>query len=181
MDATFGKVGNSYNMEQLRTLNDPNVLYRMPHGFPLMDYFNPPNNCFSCNVGQKHTINLKHALDLCDILVSKENKNNDDQVLVEQINFIHVTTKNTFDKMNHWQSFSSGQMQMSLDKLKKKTDIKAICNCSILFAIQKCKFSRFPPKSRFNRFPLLKLNLFQLTYVRLGLGSYLLIHKVHYT
>ncbi len=143
IDATFGKIGNSYSMEQLRSLNDPNVLYRMPRGFPLMDYFNPPNNCFSCNVGQRHTINLKHALDLCDVLVSKENKNNDNQVLVEQINFIHVTTKEMFEKINRWQSFSSSQKQMTLDKLNTNQISKLSAIVQFCLRFKNAKFPDF--------------------------------------
>ncbi len=119
-EVKFGKIGNSFKMEQLCTLNDPKVLYRMPPGFPLMDYFNPPNNCFSCNVGEKHTINLKHALDLCDILVFKQINNQ----VVKEINFIHVTTEKTFDKMNYRQSFFNGQKQMTLNKLAEEEKSK---------------------------------------------------------
>ena len=43
------KVGDSYEMALLKELTDPSVLYRMPSGFPVIDYFNPPNNCFSVN------------------------------------------------------------------------------------------------------------------------------------
>ncbi len=55
------KVANSYEMSQLKELTDPSVLYRLPLGFLVIDYFNPPNNCFSVDVGKQHLIDLRHV------------------------------------------------------------------------------------------------------------------------
>ena len=77
---TLTKVGNSYEMAQLKELTDPSVLYRLPPGFPVIDYFNPPNNCFSVNVGKKHLIDLEHVEKLCKVVP-----------LNKQVNFVHVS------------------------------------------------------------------------------------------
>ena len=44
---TFVKKGPNYNLADLNNLTD-----RLPSGFPLMGYYNPPNNCFSLGVAQ---------------------------------------------------------------------------------------------------------------------------------
>jgi hypothetical protein len=69
---TLTKVGNSYEMSLLEKLTDPSVLYRLPPGFPVIDYFNPPNNCFSVNVGKKHLIDLKHVKKLCQVVPPRQ-------------------------------------------------------------------------------------------------------------
>lgn len=96
-DASLNKKGKKYDMEDLKTLTDSSVLYRLPAGFPLIDYFNPPNNCFSLGVGE-HTIHLNQALDLCNKGIPPS----------QQVNFIFVTTFSNYDKENHWQSFDTG-------------------------------------------------------------------------
>lgn len=116
--STLSKEGQHYHMNQLCNLNNPKVLYRMPPGFPLMDFYNPPNNCFSVNIGQKHAINLNHAEDLCNELIAKKNEKGEQ---VQQINFIHVTTEHTYNNMNRWQSFAlRGGKQQALGKLSSE-------------------------------------------------------------
>lgn len=88
------KEGNGYEMAQLKELTDPSVLYRLPPGFPIIDYFNPPNNCFSVNVGKKHLIDLGHAEKLCEVVP-----------LDKQVNFVHVSPSHTFAAMKYSQSF----------------------------------------------------------------------------
>jgi hypothetical protein len=88
------KVGNSYEMSQLGELTNPSVLYRLPPGFPVIDYFNPPNNCFSVNVGNKHLIDLQHVEKLCKVLP-----------LHKQVNFVHVSPSHTYRAMKYCQSF----------------------------------------------------------------------------
>jgi hypothetical protein len=91
---TLTKVGNSYEMAQLKELTDPSVLYRLPPGFPMIDYFNPPNNCFSVNVGKKHLIDLGHAKKLCEVVA-----------LNKQVNFVHVSPSSAYAAMKYGQSF----------------------------------------------------------------------------
>jgi hypothetical protein len=74
------KMGNSYEMAQLKELTDPSVLYRLPSGFPVIDYFNPLNNCFSVKVGKKHLIDLEHIEKMCKVVP-----------LNKQVNFVHVS------------------------------------------------------------------------------------------
>eukprot|EP00974_Lingulodinium_polyedra_P071435 6911255-Lingulodinium_polyedra.AAC.1 len=96
-DASLLKGGKKYNMEDLKKLTDPTVLYRLPAGFPLIDYFNPPNNCFSLGVGE-HTIHLNQAVDLCTKGIPGP----------QQVNFIFVTTSSNYYKVKRWQSFDTG-------------------------------------------------------------------------
>jgi hypothetical protein len=100
------------DVSELATLKDENVMYRLPDKFPIMDYFNPPNNCFSLGVGD-HTIKLDPAMELCETLPSK------------QINFIYVTTSENYPKINRWQSFMRANSQQALGKLPTK-EIKAL-------------------------------------------------------
>ena len=92
---TFVKKGPNYNLADLKTLTDPAVLYRLPSGFPLMDYYNPPNNCFSLGVGE-HKINMRHALNLCN------------SVAPNQVNFVYVTPFRNYNNMKRLQSFDTG-------------------------------------------------------------------------
>jgi hypothetical protein len=87
-------VGDHYDMAQLEQLTDPSVLYRLPPGFPVIDYFNPPNNCFSVNVGKKHLIDLGHVEKLCKVVP-----------LNKQVNFVHVSPSRTYTATKYCQSF----------------------------------------------------------------------------
>lgn len=77
-------------------MTDPAVLYRLPDGFPLMDYYNPPNNYFSLGVG-KHKILLDHAVQLCTSVIPVQH----------QINFVYVTPTCNFCNVKRWQSFDT--------------------------------------------------------------------------
>lgn len=70
------KVQNGFDIAHLKHLTDPLVLYRLPPGFPLMDYFNPPNNCFSVRVGKKHPIDLRQTLKLCKDVIPSDKQIN---------------------------------------------------------------------------------------------------------
>jgi hypothetical protein len=96
-DASIPKKGRSYSFAALKKLSDPNVLYRLPSGFPLMDYYNPPNNCFSLGVGE-HEISLKQAEELCTSVIRAD----------LQVNFVYVTPAVNYDKVKRWQSFEGG-------------------------------------------------------------------------
>lgn len=96
-DASMVKKGKNYNLAELKKLTDPSVLYRLPDGFPLMDYYNPPNNCFSLGVGG-HQIHLDHAVDLCTSVVPAKH----------QINFVYVTPTSNYSNVKRWQSFDTG-------------------------------------------------------------------------
>jgi hypothetical protein len=96
-DATLVKKGKNYNLADLKKLTDPSVLYRLPDGFPLMDYYNPPNNCFSVGVGG-HKIHLDHAVDLCTSVVPVKH----------QINFVYVTPSSNYGNVKRWQSYDTG-------------------------------------------------------------------------
>jgi hypothetical protein len=96
-DATLVKKGTNYNLADLKKLTDPAVLYRLPDGFPLMGYYNPPNNCFSLGVGG-HKIHLDHAVDLCTSVVPVKH----------QINFVYVTPSNNYGNVKRWQSYDTG-------------------------------------------------------------------------
>lgn len=87
--------GNNTNMNILSSLTDTQTLYKLPPRFPLIDYFNPPNNCFSLGVGH-HTIHLGHALELCELLQSEN-----------RINFVYITTIQNSEKNGYWQSFDN--------------------------------------------------------------------------
>lgn len=87
--------GNNTNMSLLSSLTDTQTLYKLPPRFPLIDYFNPPNNCFSLGVGH-HTIQLGHALELCELLQSEN-----------RINFVYITTIQNSEKNGYWQSFDN--------------------------------------------------------------------------
>jgi hypothetical protein len=100
------------DVSELAKLNDEKVMYRLPDEFPIIDYFNPPNNCFSLGVGD-HTIKLDPAMELCKTLPSK------------QINLIYLTTSENYPKINRWQSFKRGNSQQALGKLPTK-EIKAL-------------------------------------------------------
>jgi hypothetical protein len=106
------KVGNSYEMAQLKELTDPSVLYRLPPGFPVIDYFNPPNNCFSVNVGKKHLIDLEHVEKLCKVVP-----------LNKQVNFVHVSPSRAFTAMKYCQSFKLPQNFTLLDGTKPKQSV----------------------------------------------------------
>eukprot|EP01033_Poteriospumella_lacustris_P018018 gene18018-12918_t len=103
------KVGNSYEMAQLKELTDPSVLYRLPPGFPVIDYFNPPNNCFSVNVGKKHLIDLEHVEQLCEVVP-----------LSKQVNFVHVSPSCAYTAMMYCQRFKLPQNFALLDGTKPK-------------------------------------------------------------
>jgi hypothetical protein len=96
-DARLHKNGKSYNLADLKQLTDPAVLYRLPEGFPLIDYYNPPNNCFSLGVGE-HNIHLDHAVDLCTRVVPAKH----------QVNFVYVTPSCNYGNVKRWQSFDTG-------------------------------------------------------------------------
>jgi hypothetical protein len=89
------KVGQNYEMSQLKELTDPSVLYRLPTGFPVIDYFNPPNNCFSINVGKKHLIHLQHVEQLCNDVIPQN----------MQVNLIHVSPSRTYTATKYCKSF----------------------------------------------------------------------------
>ena len=108
---TLTKVGNSYEMAQLKELTDPSVLYRLPPGFPVIDYFNPPNNCFSVNVGKKHLIDLEHVEKLCKVVP-----------LNKQVNFVHVSPSRTYTAMKYCQSFKLQNFTL-LDGTKPKQSV----------------------------------------------------------
>jgi len=88
------KVGEGYDMSQLKELTDTSVLYRMPPGFPVIDYFSPPNNLFSVNVGKKHDINLVQVEKLCQVIPYNM-----------QVNFVHVSPSRAYAAMKFCQSF----------------------------------------------------------------------------
>ena len=98
-DATMVKKGTKYNLADLKKLTNPAVLYRLPDGFPLMDYFNPPNNCFSLGVGG-HEIRLDQhdAVELCTSVVPAKH----------QVNFVYVTPSSNYSNVKRWQSFDTG-------------------------------------------------------------------------
>mmetsp|Transcript_10110 Transcript_10110/g.13877 ORF Transcript_10110/g.13877 Transcript_10110/m.13877 type:complete len:528 (+) Transcript_10110:111-1694(+) len=96
-DATMVKKGKKYNLADLKELTDPAVLYRLPDGFPLMDYYNPPNNCFSLGVGG-HKIYLDHAVDLCTNVIPAKH----------QVNFVYVTPSRNYGNVKGWHSFDTG-------------------------------------------------------------------------
>ncbi len=114
------KTGDSYEMSQLKELTDRSVLYRMPPGFPVIDFFNPPNNFISVNVGKKHLIDLGHMEKLCKVVPMNQ-----------QVNFVHVSPSRTYTAMKYCQSFklpdkfklSDGTMpkQSVLHKLPSQT------------------------------------------------------------
>lgn len=106
------KVGNSYEMAQLKELTDPSVLYRLPPGFTVIDYFNPPNNCFSVNVGKKHFIDLEHVEKLCKVVP-----------LNKQVNFVHVSPSRAYTAMKYCQSFKLPQNFTLLDGTKPKQSV----------------------------------------------------------
>ncbi len=108
-------------VSELARLKDPTVAYKLPSNFPLIDYFNPPNNCFSLGVGD-HTIKLDDAEKLCKTLLPYNN----------QINFIYVTPTANYDDVNRWQSFEKGKTQQVLGKLptnKQKQLLKLVQFC----------------------------------------------------
>lgn len=93
-DAAIIKGKNGYEMSELKKLTNPDVLYRLPQGFPIMDYYNPPNNCFSLGVGG-HKINLDHAVSLCKDVIPAN----------QQVNLVFVTPSINYVKVKHWMSF----------------------------------------------------------------------------
>jgi hypothetical protein len=110
---TLTKVGNSYEMSQLKELTDHSVLYRLPTGFPVIDYFNPPNNFFSVNVGKKHLIDLGHVEKLCKVVP-----------LNKQVNFVHVSPTRTYTAVKYCQSFKLPQNFFTLpDGTKPKQSV----------------------------------------------------------
>jgi hypothetical protein len=113
---TFLKVETATSLKndvsELTKLNDESVMYRLPDKFPVMNFYNPPNNCFSLGIGD-HTIKLDPALELCKTLPST------------QINLTYITTSENYPKINRWQSFERGNSQKALGKLPTK-EIKAL-------------------------------------------------------
>lgn len=110
-DAAIIKKGKNYDLADLKKLTDPTVLYRLPVGFPLIDYFNPPNNCFSLGVGG-HKIHLNHAVDLCTKGVHAKTP----------VNFVFVTPSSNYSKVKRWQSFDTGAGgALALGKLPSTT------------------------------------------------------------
>jgi hypothetical protein len=93
-------------IEGLRNLKDQNIMYRLPQSFPLIDFFNPPNNCFSLGVGD-HTLKLDQAVSLSENLQ------------VRQVNFIFTTTSANYPSVKHWQSFEVGKETKAFGKLPK--------------------------------------------------------------
>jgi hypothetical protein len=106
------KVGNSYEMAQLKELTDSSVLYRLPPGFPVIDYCNPPNNCLSVNVGKKHLIDLEHVEQLCKVVP-----------LNKQVNFVHVSPSRAYMAMKYCQSFELPQNITLLDGTKPEHSV----------------------------------------------------------
>jgi hypothetical protein len=96
-NAPLVKHKQSYSIASLKDLTDPTVLYRLPDGFPLIHYYNPPNNCFSVGVGE-HILHLGHAVDLCKNVIPSEH----------QVNFVYVTPTSNYDIVKRWQSFDAG-------------------------------------------------------------------------
>ena len=108
----LAKVGNSYEMSPLKELTDPSVLYRLPTGFPVIDYFNPPNNCFSVNVGKKYLIDLEQVEKLCKVVP-----------LNKQVNFVHVSPSRAYTAMKYCQSFKLPHNFTLLDGTKPKQSV----------------------------------------------------------
>lgn len=94
--ATLAKKGKRFDMADLKKLTDHEVLYRLPDGFPLITYFNPPNNCFFVGVGE-NKIHLDHAVDLCNSIIPVKH----------QVNFVYVTSSFNYRQVKHWQSFDT--------------------------------------------------------------------------
>lgn len=92
-------------ISELSKLKDSTVIYRLPADFPLIDFFNPPNNCFSLGVGD-HTIKLDAALELCNTLQQSK-----------QINFIYTTPSANYFNVQRFQSFQKGNNTKTLGKL----------------------------------------------------------------
>lgn len=90
----------------LKKLTDPDVLYNLPDGFLLIDYFYAPKVCFSLGVGE-HTINLDHAVDLCSRAVSGN----------QQVNFVYVTPSHNFNNITRWQSYDTGSEGINVRRL----------------------------------------------------------------
>eukprot|EP01031_Cornospumella_fuschlensis_P029571 gene29571-35696_t len=95
--AIVKKGGKNYRLADLKKLTNPAVLYRLPDGFPLIDYFNPPNNCFSLGV-DGHEIHLDQAVDLCASVAPVKH----------QVNFVCVTPSSNYSNVERWQSFGIG-------------------------------------------------------------------------
>ena len=69
------------------------MLYRLPPGFPLVDYFNPPGNCFSLGVEAfQPLLSLQQATDLCRSGVPAPH----------QVNFVHVALAHRYDSVQRW-------------------------------------------------------------------------------
>ena len=69
------------------------MLYRLPPGFPLVDYFNPPGNCFSLGVEAfQPLLSLQQATDLCRSGVPEPH----------QVNFVHVALAHRYDFVQRW-------------------------------------------------------------------------------
>jgi hypothetical protein len=49
-------VSKDDQISELKKLTDTSVVYRLPPEFPLIDFFNPPNNCFSLGVRSSWTL-----------------------------------------------------------------------------------------------------------------------------
>lgn len=91
-------------MAQLKELTDPSVLYRLPPGFPVIDYLNPLNNCFSVKIGKKHLIDLEHVEKLYKVVP-----------LNKQVNFVHVSPSRAYTAMMYCQRFKLPQNFTLLD------------------------------------------------------------------
>jgi hypothetical protein len=90
------KTDQKYHLADLKKLTDPAALYRLPDGFPLIDYFNPPNNCFSLGVGGRE-IHVDQVESLCRAVPAEH-----------QVNFVYVTPSRNYSKVKHWHSFDTG-------------------------------------------------------------------------
>lgn len=84
-------------ISRLVDLTNSEILYKLPTNFPIIDFFNPPNNCFSVGVG-RHTIHLPSALTLCKTLQG------------EYINFIFFTKPGNYQTTTKMQPFSAAHL-----------------------------------------------------------------------
>lgn len=123
---TMDNVSKDDQITELTKLTDTSVVYRLPPEFPLIDFFNPPNNCFSLGVGD-HKIKLDPALKLCNALSA-----------TQQVNFVYLTPTANYENVKRWQSFQKGKAEKSFGKLPVAT------MQSLARMVQFCmKFKRF--------------------------------------
>jgi hypothetical protein len=119
-------VSKDDQISELKKLTDTSVVYRLPPEFPLIDFFNPPNNCFSLGVGD-HKIKLDPVLKLCNALPA-----------TQQVNFVYLTPTANYENVKRWQSFQKSNAEMSFGKLPFAT------MQSLARMVQFCmKFKRF--------------------------------------